>query len=160
MIHLEQFLRCNHMYGHFIVCNKLSFAFNIWGIVVARILLIEDDIKLQRVYQHFLEEKGYEVLTTRSCWIALQLMEKNPVDVLITDIMVQDFDGIELIRILRIMPNPPPIIAMTGSTKQMSGMGLLAIARSLGVQQTLQKPFTRMELLQSVDALLNGVAQA
>ena len=119
-----------------------------------RILLIEDDLKLQAIYKNFLEEAGYETATTSSCWIALQLLEKNAVDLLITDIMVQDFDGIDLIRILRALPKAPPVIAITGSARRIAGVGLLSVAQGLGVAGTLQKPFTRMELLCAVDLLL------
>ncbi|MEO5350653.1 MAG: response regulator [Magnetococcus sp. YQC-3] len=122
--------------------------------VVKRILLIEDDLKLQAIYKNFLQEAGHETVATHSCWITLQLLEKNAVDLLITDIMAQDFDGIELIRILCALPKAPPIIAMTGSARRIAGVGLLAVAQELGVAGTLQKPFTRMELLDTVDRLL------
>lgn len=122
-----------------------------------RILLIEDDLQLRNIYKHFLEEAGYAVVALHSCWEGLKWMNTHPVDLLITDIMMPGIDGIELIQNLQAVPFAPPIIAITGGAKYITGHQLLEMATNLGVQYTLQKPFTKMELLQTVKAAVGDV---
>ncbi|MEO5354857.1 MAG: response regulator [Magnetococcus sp. XQGC-1] len=123
---------------------------------MTRILLVEDDLQLQVVYQRILEGAGYAVQVIDSCGEALQRLEEDGVDLLITDLLLPGIDGIELIQLLHDMPFAPPVIAITGGTQQMAGSQLLAMAREIGVRHTLHKPFASTELLQAVEEVLGG----
>lgn len=119
-----------------------------------RILLIEDEQQLQNIYRRFLEDAGYEVVVTRSGFNCLQLIDNFNVDLVITDILMPDGDGIEVIRKVRQRPSPLPVIAITGGGHYQSGKELIEIACSLGVAGTLRKPFTEAELLLMVAKVL------
>ena len=66
-----------------------------------KILLVEDDIALSDAIKVFLTKKGYDVYCSYSPKYALDELEKYPVDVIITDIMMPGMDGITFIKELR-----------------------------------------------------------
>jgi len=108
-----------------------------------RILVIEDNLDLRDYLRLALETQGYAVLTARNGQEALGYMNGHPVDVVLTDLFMPEMDGIETIAALRkLFPNVR-VVAMSGRP----GVDYLAVAKELGVTQTLRKPFDIEELL-------------
>ncbi|NGZ28730.1 MAG: response regulator [Magnetococcales bacterium] len=122
---------------------------------MTQILLIEDEVQLQSLYQRFLKEAGYLVISTDSGKSAFEILAKIHIDLLITDILMPEMDGIEIIWHLRNMNNPPPIIAISGGGMYLQKKNLLEMAKEFGVQYTLSKPFTQDELLATVKKVLD-----
>lgn len=120
------------------------------------ILCIDDDPQLQVLYQRILEEADFVVLTTGSGRNGLYLLEKHSVDLVMTDILMPDMDGIDIILKMRILPSPPPIIAISGGGSFRLKVDMLAVARVLGAKTTLSKPFTESELLEAVASVLGA----
>ena len=84
---------------------------------------------------------------------ALKLSCKGPFDLVITDLIMPEKEGLETIMALRRQSPTTKIIAMSGGGRN-SGKDYLAIARLLGAQRTLAKPFSNAELLAAVADVL------
>jgi len=118
---------------------------------MATILLIDDDASIRMVFQVTLERAGYHVLTAEHGKHGLRLLEHQAVDLIIVDIFMPELDGFELIPLLRESYPASKIIAISG----VSGEGnYLDAARYLGAHDTLKKPFSPQELLDTVGAQL------
>ncbi|WP_193771283.1 response regulator [Candidatus Magnetaquicoccus inordinatus] len=123
------------------------------------ILLVEDDPHLLLLYRRFLQEAGLQVHTAANGQQALHVLQQEPVRLVITDLLMPEGDGFELMRAIHNQYQHLPVIAITGGGRFMSSQFLLESARSLGARMVLHKPFREEELLQSVVALLHELAE-
>jgi two-component system alkaline phosphatase synthesis response regulator PhoP len=90
-----------------------------------RILLVEDELNLARPLQFNLEQEGYEVCSTPSGKEALALHRREPFDLIILDLMLEEMDGLEVARQVRQRDQRLPIIMLTArSTVQDRILGL------------------------------------
>jgi CheY-like chemotaxis protein len=117
---------------------------------MATILLIDDHHSLRLLFKSTLEGAGYIVLTADDGKPGLRLLEYVKVDVIVMDVCMPEMDGLELIPRIRKMQLGAKIIAMSGETDY------LDIARHLGADETITKPFSPQELLIAVSSQLNG----
>ncbi len=117
------------------------------------ILVVEDEEGVRTVVRAALEQVGYRVTTATNGIEATRLLEDGGYELVLTDVLMPDKDGIEVISDLRRECPELPIIAMSGGGR-LPRDGYLAIARHLGAHAILQKPFTVDELLATVDRLL------
>lgn len=121
----------------------------------ARILVVDDDPAVCRMLAMALEIAGHEVLTSLHARQGLAYLESTPVDLVITDLVMPEVEGIEIImRVSQAHPQVP-IVAISGAGAD-GPDEYLAIARLLGAHRTLSKPFDCRQLLQTVDELLAG----
>jgi DNA-binding response OmpR family regulator len=122
-----------------------------------RILVIDDDEPLRSVLCRALERAGYDALEAADGRAALEVLrlQDGRVDVIVTDIVMPDMEGIELIMSLRKTHPSLPVIAMSGGGRS-SPHGYLQIARGAGAVSVLAKPFEIQTLLTTVKALLDG----
>ncbi len=120
---------------------------------MARILLIDDDEGLRFVMAEGLRSAGHEVTEAADGNEGLRLYHAEPPELVITDIVMPDMDGLVLIEKLRVTIPRPHIIAMSGHTKYSEPL-YLPTARLLGAQRTLGKPFKLETLLAAVTAEL------
>ncbi len=112
----------------------------------ARILLIDDDEQLRRMLRHALERSGYAVVEAQNGVEGLRLFKESPVDLVITDILMPEKEGLEtIVELLRACPTVK-IIAMTGGGRT-GHLDFLAIAGKLGAHHALRKPFSLQELV-------------
>jgi CheY-like chemotaxis protein len=126
----------------------------------ALILVVDDDEAICRASSATLHARGYDVLCAADARMAEQLVEAREPDLILTDIVMDEADGLELInRILRVRQLSVPIIAMSGVASAY-GFDSLAIAVRLGAVATLAKPFTNALLLETVEGALNGTVKA
>ena len=99
--------------------------------------------------------QGYDVLCAADARMAEQLLDARLPDLILTDIFMDEADGLELINtILRVRKLAVPIVAMSGVA---SGYGFdsLAIAERLGAIATLTKPFSTTLLFETIARILN-----
>jgi DNA-binding NtrC family response regulator len=123
----------------------------------AQILVVDDDPAVCRMLQVALEICGHQVVTISHARTALSYLETNPVDLVITDLVMPDVEGIEIImRVNHVHPSIP-IVAISGEGAD-GPEEYLSIARLLGAHRTLSKPFDCRQLLQLVSELLAGRA--
>jgi DNA-binding NtrC family response regulator len=102
----------------------------------ARILLVEDEPNMVRTLSRILERAGYEVATAGNGREALEQLDGNPFDVLITDLNMPVMDGMTLLRAIHEMPGRPAVVVLTGYGTIQSAVD----AMKLGAADYLIKP--------------------
>ena len=120
---------------------------------MTRILLIDDDALGRDMLRQMLERAGYDVVEAASGREGLQQYQATAIDLIITDILMPDQDGLEIILELRRLVPEAKIIAITGGG-QSGLLDLLPVAAKLGAQWTLRKPLQRLELLKAIRQLV------
>jgi DNA-binding NtrC family response regulator len=120
---------------------------------MARILVIDDDVKLRELIRRFLERAGYEVNIAENSMVALEMQRQNPADVIITDIFMPEKEGTEIIMDLSVEFPEAKVIAISGGGS-VADIDFLQLAENLGALKTFQKPFKLEELLAAVEELL------
>jgi len=118
-----------------------------------RILVIDDDINIREMLKECLERAEYEVLVASDGKAALKLHSANPVDLIITDIVMPEKDGLEIIMEFRRRFPAVKVIAISGGGK-IGANEYLNIAKGLGATKTFSKPFELRELLAAVRELV------
>jgi DNA-binding response OmpR family regulator len=118
-----------------------------------RILAIDDDIKIREMLKQYLERAGYEVLVAPDGKEALKLHQAKPVNLIITDIVMPEKEGLETIMDFQRQSPGMKIIAISGGGK-IEANEYLNLAKMLGAQKTLSKPFELRDLLAAVRELL------
>ena len=122
---------------------------------MALILLIEDDYNFRSVLAMALEKVGYEVVEASNGKIGIVEFRKRPADLVVTDLIMPEQEGIETIMILKKEFPDVKIIAMSGGGRMPAGT-YLKPARMLGANRVLVKPFGVSELLDAVGEVLGG----
>ena len=117
----------------------------------ARVLVVDDEENILSTTKDTLEEAGYDVLTASGGREALQLLngDGNPIDAVITDLVMPEVDGLELIERLRQQHPDLPIIAASGMAD-----GRTDKAVELGANVFLPKPFTAEKLQATLQKVL------
>lgn len=116
-----------------------------------RILVVDDEEDVRRVACSFLEDAGYETVEAGNGLEALEELHRAPCDLVLTDLVMPEKEGAETVLELRKLYPELGIIAMSGVV---GAEFYLRAARMLGAGATLLKPFTREELIDSVEAIL------
>lgn len=120
---------------------------------MARILVIDDEAAVRGLVATILRNAGHEVIETSDGKKGIDILSREPFDLLITDLLMPEKDGIEIIMEARRDHPAIRIIAMSGG-----GMAApseyLPMAELLGAERTLAKPFTGAELRALVDSVL------
>jgi CheY-like chemotaxis protein len=121
------------------------------------ILVIEDNADFRHLVVGMLETAGYTVLAAKNGREGMKLVQANPPDLIISDVLMPEFDGVEVLRAIAQSAEPrPPIIMMTGGGNGLPAASLLQISKVFGAAETLFKPFRRRELLEAVVRLLKA----
>ncbi len=119
---------------------------------MARILVADDDDVLLSVVEEILIEAGHSVVTAVDGADAANKFRAEPFDLIITDIVMPNREGIETIVELRKSTPQTRIIAMSGGTH--GSKTYLNLAKKLGAHLSLHKPFSRDELIRAVASLV------
>lgn len=122
-----------------------------------RILVVDDEEQVRRVLRLVLERAGYEVDTASDGNEAVAVFDPARHDVVITDIVMPEKEGIETIQELRQKSTGVRIIAISGGGR-ISPEEYLDWAKRFGVHCTFTKPINRDELLNTLAALTSVVA--
>jgi len=117
-----------------------------------KVLVIDDDAHITRVIELKLRTGGYEVITAANGKEGLNLIKSKQPDVVITDMIMPEKEGLQVIMELRRdFPNVK-IIAISGGGR-IGPEEYLNWAKKSGVQRTFSKPFTCNEILEAVNDL-------
>lgn len=114
---------------------------------MTKILIIDDDPGVRRVMARTLTIAGHQVEEAKDGIDGIAAYHRHLPDLVITDIVMPEKEGIEVIRELRHKAQFLPIIAISGSE---NGDFYLDMAISLGANAYLKKPFNSAQLLQMV----------
>jgi DNA-binding response OmpR family regulator len=118
------------------------------------VLIIEDDEELRRQIAAGFEAAGYEVRTAEDGLIGLNAFKAAPTDLVVTDIYMPNREGVETIIALREVSASVKIIAVSGGFR-VAPNTILNVARGVGADATLAKPFRRALLIELAADLLN-----
>jgi len=116
---------------------------------MARILIIDDEEPVRKMLTMALERAKHEVYQADNGKSGLRQCEQTPVDLVITDIVMPDGEGLETIMQLMQLRPGLKIFAMSGAQFNM-GLDVLAIASSLGAARIFQKPFGMDDMVRAV----------
>ena len=117
-----------------------------------QVLLVDDDDTLRATLARIVEKEGHSVVTAGNGVAALRKLNEARFDLIVTDIVMPDMEGLEFLRRLRGLPVRPKVIAMSGGGRA-SPSNYLELARSFGADATLEKPFLASELMAEIERL-------
>src|SRR2546425_2286112 len=120
---------------------------------MARILVIDDEDVVRHMLCTVLELHGHEVIEASHGKEALKLQQASPPDLVMTDILMPEKDGIEVIMALRREAPGLKVIAMSGGGR-FKQVEALDTAKMLGAVATLRKPFDLDVMLETVKQVL------
>jgi DNA-binding response OmpR family regulator len=119
---------------------------------VKSILVVDDEPGVRRLLSGILADAGYAVRTAANGHEALGKIDREPFDLMITDLVMPEVEGMETIRTVRGSNPEVKIIAISGA---FSG-DFLRVAELLGANATLAKPFSADELLGTIRRVLKS----
>ena len=122
---------------------------------MARILIIDDEPQIRSMLKLMLERDGYEVVEAPDGVEGIKVYRQNPADLIITDLIMPNKDGIGMIIELKKEFPDVKIIAMSGGGLN-KPEGYLKGAKKLGAACTLTKPIDREEMLKAVKDILKN----
>ncbi len=117
-----------------------------------RVLILDDDVDYSLSLKEMIEEEGHEVTVTNSPTDALNVENLNPFDVLITDIIMPEMDGLEVIQYVKATHPTTKIIAISGGG-YFCASDLLLMAKEFGACMVIAKPFNFSTLKLQLNAL-------
>lgn len=120
-----------------------------------KILLIDDDEDFNRSLKDYLENEGYSVVSAENGKVGLKKIQETDPDLIITDIVMPETDGMELLTQIKNNPklSSKKIIAISGGGR-MDKKLFLDIAKDLGADCVFDKPLDIDALVESVGSLL------
>jgi len=123
------------------------------------ILVVDDDPQVLEVVGEMLRLAGYRVSTAVDGRDAVAQFRGNAFDLVITDLIMPEKEGLETIAEMRKVRGDIPVIAMSGGGR-IGPTDYLETARYIGANATLAKPFARSELIALVSDLLAPATSA
>jgi len=120
---------------------------------MALILVVDDDDQIRALLSRLLSRNGYEVLEASNGRIAVDILRKGPVDLVITDLIMPDKEGLETIREIVKEHKGIKIIAISGGGR-VGPDSYLSMAKMFGASAVFTKPLEMAELLHTVAELL------
>lgn len=121
---------------------------------MAHILVVDDEPMLRHTFRAILEKAGHDVSEAEDGAQAIAMFSKQKPDLVLTDIIMPNQEGVEFIGELRRRDQDVPIIAVSGGGST-GGELFLTLATHLGATQTLHKPVRQAALLEAVAACLS-----
>ena len=121
---------------------------------MSTIVVIDDEENIRSSLQERLTIDGYHVWVAPDGRKGLQLYHDHQVDLVITDVLMPEMDGLEVVRALRRFNSTIPIIVMSGGGGR--DFDFLIEAEEFGATRTLSKPFRLEEIVALVHELLDS----
>lgn len=122
---------------------------------MAKILIVDDDREILGMLKRLLERNNHEVIEAVNGTEAIKLYRKNPADLIITDIVMPEIGGLEILRVLQGEYPNLKLIAISGGA--LIGPGTyLKMAKQLGAIKTFTKPFNIKDLQETVNEALTS----
>jgi DNA-binding response OmpR family regulator len=118
--------------------------------MAARILLVEDEQDMTFILTSVLKREGYEICAARNAESGLTLARERKPDIVVSDVMLPQMDGLAMLRALR-AESRVPVLFLTGRQKEADRIR----AFELGADDYLTKPFSMKELVCRVKAVLS-----
>lgn len=120
---------------------------------MARILVIDDEQPIRDMLKKVLETAGHDVEVAQNGKVGVELQQKQPAELVITDLFMPEKEGLETIMELQRDFPGVKIIAISGGDRK-GTLDFLPMSKKLGAQIALKKPFSMSEVLEAVDSLI------
>ena len=121
--------------------------------MVNKILLVDDEIEITEINKRYLEQGGYDVDIANDGKEALEKYKKNKYSLIITDIMMPNMDGYDLISEVQYLDAEQPFLFITAKTTEPDKI----YALSMGADDYIVKPFSPRELVLRVRNILRRI---
>ncbi len=122
---------------------------------MARILIIDDDESITSLLRTVFEREGHEVATASNGREGVRIFQSRPADLVVSDILMPEMDGLEALKELRRISPDLKLIAVSGGSQRLK-MDVLRVAQLLGASAAFEKPYRIDALLASARTLLAG----
>ncbi|MEO8600655.1 MAG: response regulator, partial [bacterium] len=109
----------------------------------AKILVVDDDVRLRDLLRRYLTEQGFQVVTAENATAMNKLWLRERYDLLVLDLMLPGEDGLSICRRLRGASDETPIIMLTAKGEDIDRI----IGLEMGADDYLPKPFNPRELV-------------
>jgi YesN/AraC family two-component response regulator len=120
---------------------------------VKRILIIDDDLHVRDMLERLLRKAGYDAQLAENGVEAMKMHRENPMDLVITDIIMPEKEGLEIITEFRRDYPSVKLIAISGGGR-IGPANYLKMAKLLGAERTYAKPVDTSKLLSAIKELL------
>ena len=118
-----------------------------------RILLVDDEVEITEINKRYLIQAGYKVNVAHDGQEALEIFQKYSIDLIITDIMMPNMDGYDLIGEVQYLSPEQPFLFITAKTSEPDKIYSL----SMGADDFITKPFSPRELVLRVNNILRRI---
>jgi two-component system KDP operon response regulator KdpE len=125
--------------------------------VCGKVLIIDDDPALLRLMSMAFQAAGYSTVSADNGRKGVRMAAAHRPDLVVTDIVMPDIEGIGAIRAIKQSSRPPKVIAISGAGRG-RGADYLSWARHLGADEVLAKPFRMSELLKISQSVIATAA--
>ncbi|MBF0454056.1 MAG: response regulator [Magnetococcales bacterium] len=123
---------------------------------MAKILIIDDDASIRALLVAVLENENHKIREADDGRKGLRMFQEDPADLVITDVLMPEKDGVELIMELKEIDPDAKIIAMSGGGRGLDATFNLRMAQDFGAQQLMVKPFSTTEALKAINTVLKS----
>jgi two-component system alkaline phosphatase synthesis response regulator PhoP len=120
----------------------------IWSDFMAKILIIEDEVSIQKLLTYDLQQAGFEVNSALDGLTGLEMAKQNDYDLILLDLMLPKLDGIEVCRRLRKRNDDVYIIILTARDDEYDKI----IGLDTGADDYMTKPFSPREVIARIKA--------
>src|ERR1035437_3518258 len=115
-----------------------------------KILIVDDDARIRDLLRRYLTQEGFEVLQAEDGKALTRILQREPVDLIVLDLMLPGEDGLSICRRLRGANDHTPILMLTAKGEDVDRI----VGLEIGADDYLGKPFNPRELLARVHAVL------
>jgi len=115
-----------------------------------RVLIVDDDARIRDLLRRYLEQEGFEVMLAEDGKALSRIMQRDPVNLIVLDLMMPGEDGLSICRRLRSVGDRTPIIMLTAKGEDVDRI----VGLEVGADDYLGKPFNPRELLARINAVL------
>jgi CheY-like chemotaxis protein len=123
------------------------------------ILIADDEENIVVLVQHWLTAAAHSSVGVGSATEAFAAMRQQKFDLVITDVLMPDGDGLDLIRKLKSAQPSARILAISGGGKYVEGDDCLKMARGLGAHAVVMKPFSWVQLHAAMNQALAPIPE-
>lgn len=122
-------------------------------------MIVADDVaEIQALLEMWLSDEGCRVKCASTGFEVLRLLREEPVDLVVADVLMPDGDGIDVIMELKRTNAKTRVLAISGGGRRMQAEDCLKIAKGMGAQGVLLKPFDRAQFFAAVRRVTQNAA--
>ncbi len=123
---------------------------------MAKVLIVDDDEDLRATLALMVRSAGHEAIAPMVGSGLVPVIAAGNYDIVVTDVLMPELDGIEIIKLVRNAKRSCPVIAISGGSPRMPASVGLKLTEAFGANVVLYKPFERAELIAAIGECLKA----